>query len=101
MGVEPVEDASALGVDAFGPYFRGIRHATGALAARSSPTRIGPRRAPESDGRQLPRRLDGVARPSPQTVTSSDSAAHTPGSRAEIDRIPRRHRYKNGPPHVS
>src|SRR5262249_42125682 len=33
-GVEPVEDPEALRVDAFGPYFRGIRSATGALASR-------------------------------------------------------------------
>jgi hypothetical protein len=33
-GVEPVEDAGALRVDAFGPFFRGIRSGTGALAGR-------------------------------------------------------------------
>jgi len=35
-GVEPVDDPEALRVDAFGPYFRGIRSATIALAGRLS-----------------------------------------------------------------
>ena len=32
--VEPVEDPGALRVDAFGPYFRGIRFGTRGLAGR-------------------------------------------------------------------